>query len=131
MSSEGQLSRHLSFTRIATTEIAKAPVIEAEFDDTESWLIFIPDEETGCIRVMQVVSRRKGDMAQMLDEIVAQLDETSIRFMNPLDDFKLPGQPRLIDRLRGFERTVETFDGPNGQPIEIGCYVGEWETNDA
>lgn len=125
-------TRRLTFEQIDTTEDTGDPVIQADLPDTGSWLIVIPDPfpDPECLRVQQVDSKRRGDMKTMLDEIVTQLGQTTLRFMNPLDELKSGDAPRLKDRLYGFESDRETFEKPSGEEITVETYVGEWVVSD-
>lgn len=145
--------RRLSFEQIAQTQDTGDPVIRGALEDTGSWVTFTPDPypDPEVIRIQHVESKHRGDMATMLDEIVTQLDQQTVRFMNPLDDLEesfdtshpnslrptpgmvsgdasAPGQENesLLDRLHGFEPDVERFTH-KGEEIEIESYVGEWD----
>lgn len=112
------MARKLSFERIGTTEDTDDPVIRATLEDTGSFLdAIIPDggEE---IRVWFVQSNHQGDMKIMLDEIVAQLDETHVLFLSPLTD-------RIDERLHGFERRTHEIVLPEGTVEEQEILEGE------
>lgn len=113
------MGRQLTYDKIDETEIKGLPVIKAEFTDTKSWMTIIPEQDHDRIRILMVESRRRGDMRSMLDNLTAQLQSTTLRFMTPLNS-------ELEGRLQGFTKGVEVPDvGPyEGESVEY--LEGEW-----
>lgn len=122
------MSRKLTYEKIATTEDTDDPVINAKLEDTGSWMNIIVDSEDEIIRVAHVVSKRKGDMSTILDDVVQQLELDHVQFVHPLDDMlgREPGE-RLLDKLHGFEeRTLDISD--HERPVDqIDVYEGTWQ----
>lgn len=121
------MTRRLTFDRLATTEDSTDPVIHAELPDTESYanIIYCGSLDPAELRVAHVASRRQGDMAVILDEVVEQTGVTLVRFLTPLDGLKDEGATKLMDRLDGFTEAVETVTH-DGDELEVESYVGEW-----
>lgn len=113
-------TRNIEIEKVAETEITAHSVFHAEFDDTGSWLRFIPDSERDVLRITHVESRLKGDMSTIIDHIVPQVETNNVRFMIPLDG-------PLSDKLNDFELVEETLPGPDGDNT-VECLAGVWET---
>lgn len=121
------MTRRLTFDRLATTEDSADPVIHAELPDTASYanIIYCGSLDPAELRVAHVASRRQGDMAVILDEVVEQTGVTLVRFLTPLDELKDDGATNLMDRLDGFTEATETVTH-DGDELEVESYVGEW-----
>lgn len=116
-------TRKLSYDRIATTEDTGDPVIHAELEDTGSFVDAIVAGD-GIIRIAHVESRRQGDMKVIVDDMVEQLETSTIWFLNPLGE-ELGSN--LEERLHGFEKKTVDIHSPGTDVDEIEVLEGEWE----
>lgn len=125
------MPRRLTFEVLATTEDTDDPVLRAEFQDTGSFMDVILPGDHDRIHVWLVESNRTGDMALMLDELVAQLDRNHIWFLTPLDEYKKDREDTLMARLTNFEAFYHEFHDPTADEpdatYEMLVYRGDWD----